>query len=75
MHKKHAILHTSQAKGGARAPPLATLLDVQNHMSMPQVHNAKMKLLLCQLLIMSRSPNLWHQQAQTHHNHLQFLSS
>ena len=42
-------------------------------MSMPQVHNAKMKLLLCQLLIMS--PNLWHQQAQTHHNHLQFLSS
>ena len=46
-----------------------------NHMSMPQVHNAKMKLLLCQLLIMSRSPNLWHQQAQTHHNHLQFLSS
>ena len=29
MHKKHAILHTSQANGGARAPPappLATLL-------------------------------------------------
>ena len=51
------------------------LYDVQNHMSMPQVHNAKMKLLLCQLLIMSRSQNLWHQQAQTHHNHLQFLSS
>ena len=28
-HKKHAILHTSQANGGARAPPappLATLL-------------------------------------------------
>ena len=28
-HKKHAILHTSQANGGARAPPpLATLLLV-----------------------------------------------
>ena len=31
-HKKHAILHTSQANGGARAPPpappLATLLTV-----------------------------------------------
>ena len=29
-HKKHAILHTSQANGGARAPPaplLATLLS------------------------------------------------
>ena len=26
-HQKHAILHTSQANGGARAPPPATLLD------------------------------------------------
>ena len=31
-HKKHAILHTSQANGGARAPspPLATLLVTKN---------------------------------------------
>ena len=30
-HKKHAILHTSQANGGARAPPppLATLLSIR----------------------------------------------
>ena len=29
-HKKHAILHTSQANGGARAPPpLATLLIIK----------------------------------------------
>ena len=28
-HKKHAILHTSQANGGISSPPLATLLLTQ----------------------------------------------
>ena len=38
-HKKHAILHTSQANGGARAPPvppLATLL-----IAGPDIHRAR----------------------------------
>ena len=41
MHKKHAILHTSQANGGARAPPppppLATLLDIGKLETLKQV--------------------------------------
>ena len=30
-HKKHAILHTSQANGGGSSPPLATLLRKQHN--------------------------------------------